>query len=413
MIRVTAVVLCQGICWICERSGTISYVLSHACSLSWGPRCTCRPKAQGRRLPRLPCRLHADQDVNGKPESLYVDQEKLKHSVHGAMFSCVDCHTDVKSLAHDQPPKKITCAQCHADAQQAYAHSLHAQAGMPGNGSPAATCEDCHGGAHAMLAGDDPKSPVNHANIPATCGRCHGQKFLMESNGQSAQPFFSYQASVHGPRRRERIAEGRSVHRLPRQRTTILPANQAQSPIYKFNVPATCGKCHVGCCQHLQRRAFTARRSRAATALAPVCTDCHGIHTIKSPGNPNSPVAEQNLSRDTCAPLPRGRAPLAGVRRARQPRHQLLRQLSRAGSRGRFGGGGELLKLPRRARHPALERSPFDASTAPTSTRPAASATRASPQKFTLTKVHLEDGAPTPGTSTRLRCAGCDGSTSS
>ena len=36
-------------------------------------------------------------------------------------------------------------------------------------------------------------------------------------------------------------------------------------------------------------------------ALAPVCTDCHGIHTIKSPSNPNSPVAEQNLSRDTCA----------------------------------------------------------------------------------------------------------------
>ena len=138
------------------------------------------------------------QDVNGKPESLYVDQAKLKHSVHGAMFSCVDCHTDVKSLAHEQPPKKITCAQCHADAQQAYAHSLHAKAGKPGKSIPAATCEDCHGGAHEVLASDDPKSPVNHANIPATCGRCHGQKFLMESNGQSAQPFFSYQDSVHG-----------------------------------------------------------------------------------------------------------------------------------------------------------------------------------------------------------------------
>ena len=35
--------------------------------------------------------------------------------------------------------------------------------------------------------------------------------------------------------------------------------------------------------------------------LAPVCTDCHGIHSIKSPVDPNSPVAEQNISRDTCA----------------------------------------------------------------------------------------------------------------
>jgi cytochrome b subunit of formate dehydrogenase len=38
-----------------------------------------------------------------------------------------------------------------------------------------------------------------------------------------------------------------------------------------------------------------------ANGLAPVCTDCHGIHTIKSHGNPNSPAAEQNVSRDICA----------------------------------------------------------------------------------------------------------------
>jgi len=43
------------------------------------------------------------------------------------MFSCVDCHTDVKSLAHESTPQKITCAQCHADAQEAYSHSLHAK----------------------------------------------------------------------------------------------------------------------------------------------------------------------------------------------------------------------------------------------------------------------------------------------
>jgi len=35
--------------------------------------------------------------------------------------------------------------------------------------------------------------------------------------------------------------------------------------------------------------------------LAPVCTDCHGIHSIKSHSDPNSPNSEQNLSRDTCA----------------------------------------------------------------------------------------------------------------
>ena len=35
--------------------------------------------------------------------------------------------------------------------------------------------------------------------------------------------------------------------------------------------------------------------------LSPVCTDCHGIHSIKAHNDPNSPVSEQNVSRDTCA----------------------------------------------------------------------------------------------------------------
>ena len=33
---------------------------------------------------------------NGKQASLYVDQAKLKHSIHGDLFACVDCHSDVK-----------------------------------------------------------------------------------------------------------------------------------------------------------------------------------------------------------------------------------------------------------------------------------------------------------------------------
>ena len=69
--------------------------------------------------------------------SIAVDQTKFKHSVHGS-FSCVDCHTDVKSLAHDVPPKKITCDNCHADEGQGYAHSIHAQVTAAGKIPPPA-----------------------------------------------------------------------------------------------------------------------------------------------------------------------------------------------------------------------------------------------------------------------------------
>src|SRR6516225_10085441 len=73
-------------------------------------------------------------DHNGKTVSLFVDQKQLKHSIHGSLFSCVDCHKDVTSLAHDKTPAKITCGQCHAKAQAAYDQSTHATGSKPGSG---------------------------------------------------------------------------------------------------------------------------------------------------------------------------------------------------------------------------------------------------------------------------------------
>jgi cytochrome b subunit of formate dehydrogenase len=237
-------------------------------------------------------------EVNGKQVSLYVDEEKLKHSIHGAMFACVDCHKDVKSLVHETAPQKITCAQCHADAQEAYSHSLHAKAANTG-GAPAANCQDCHGDVHQILAADDTKSPVSHGNIPATCGRCHGQKFLMESNGESAQPFTSYQESVHGlaiEKGSKKAAVCTDCHGAHE----ILAANDQKSPIYKFNVPETCGKCH-GAVEQTFMQSIHGQGIARGNGLAPVCTDCHGIHSIKSHVNPSSPDSEQNVSRDICA----------------------------------------------------------------------------------------------------------------
>jgi len=237
------------------------------------------------------------ETVNGKPHSLFVDGDKLKHSIHGSMFSCVDCHKDVKSLAHETPPKKIACADCHSDAQTAYEHSLHAKPTKAG--TPAATCQDCHGEAHQIVGADDPKSPIAHANIPATCGRCHGQKFLMESNGQSAQPFVSYQESVHG-RAVEKGSTKAAVCTDCHGSHEVLPPNDPKSPIYNFNVPATCGKCHTQI-QLTFNASIHGQAIARGNSLAPVCTDCHGIHSIKPHGDPNAPVSERNLSVDVCA----------------------------------------------------------------------------------------------------------------
>src|SRR3954451_13638370 len=89
-------------------------------------------------------------EVNGKPSTLHVDPEAFKNSIHGSMFTCVDCHADVKSAAHETTPRKISCVTCHADQQAAYDRSHHAKAIQGGNAN-AATCVDCHGSPHELL----------------------------------------------------------------------------------------------------------------------------------------------------------------------------------------------------------------------------------------------------------------------
>jgi cytochrome b subunit of formate dehydrogenase/nitrate reductase cytochrome c-type subunit len=326
-------------------------------------------------------------DEGGKKVSLFVDGDKLGHSIHGSMFTCVDCHTDVKSLVHETPPKKITCAQCHADAQDAYAHSTHARASAAGK--PAATCADCHGGAHQILAVDDAKSPVNHANVPVTCGQCHGQKFLMESNGESTQPFLSYQDSVHG-RATEKGSGKAAVCTDCHGAHNVIPANDAKSPIYKFNVPATCGKCHTDIATTFNRSIHGQAIARG-NGMSPVCTDCHGIHSIKAHGDPNSPVSEQNLSHDTCARCHEG------VRLSREfgvPGNRVSTYLD--SYHGLAAEGGSVIAANCSSCHGVHNILP---SSDPSSTINHANlgATcghchKGVTQKFTLTPVHLADG---------------------
>jgi len=294
--------------WLRRTSGWLVVVMVAATLMGCSSWALAEHKTAEPKLKDSDClACHADttltEDVNGKQVSVHVDEGKLRHSVHGSMFACVDCHTDVKSLVHEAPPAKVTCAQCHADAQAAYAHSYHAKPVKAANGAagdaPAANCQDCHGGAHEVLAADDAKSPVNHANIPATCGRCHGQKFLMEQNGESAQAFLSYQDSVHG-RAVENGSAKAAVCTDCHGAHEILPASDVRSPISKANVPATCGKCHVQI-ENTFNASIHGQAIAHGNQLAPVCTDCHGIHSIKRHTDPNSPAAEQNLSRDTCA----------------------------------------------------------------------------------------------------------------
>ncbi|HXF03869.1 MAG TPA: cytochrome b/b6 domain-containing protein [Blastocatellia bacterium] len=236
------------------------------------------------------------KEVQGRQVSVYVNEEALKASVHG-FLNCGDCHSDVKDYPHEPTPQKVSCGECHSEAVAAYQQSVHAKAQAEGR-QQAATCLQCHGPAHEIRSSSDPASKVYRTHIPQTCGSCHGVKFVMEASGISARPFFSYQESVHG----RAVAAGSlkaAVCTDCHRSHDILTAADPRSPIFKFNVPATCGQCHESIAREFTE-SIHGQAIRRGNWQAPVCSDCHGIHLIKPHIDPTAPVAAQALARTTC-----------------------------------------------------------------------------------------------------------------
>ena len=209
--------------------------------------------------------------------------------------------------------------------------------------------------------------------FPRTCGACHSQKFVMQDSGQSAQMVASYEQSVHGhavAAGSEKAAVCTDCHGTHE----ILDAKDAKSPIFKFNVPTTCGQCHDADLQGIHSRAFTGKRSPRATGRRRCAPTATAFTPSSRTLDPNSPVSAQNLaSGDLCA-LPRRHAALAGVRSRRPPRDHVPGQLSRTSGRGRLAGRRQLRQLPRHAQHSSRRAIRGRRSTMPTSRAPAASA---------------------------------------
>jgi len=205
-----------------------------------------------------------------------VDAKKFAGSVHSSL-ECTNCHADVTGIPHEAPPKKVDCSSCHPDAMEAWNNSIHAKAVKNGT-ARGAQCTDCHGSAHAILPSSDKASRTNHASIPATCSQCHGQKFVMSKAGLSTQSAISYQESVHG-RAVARGSTKAAVCTDCHDSHNVRPANDPLSGIFKFNVARTCGECHAGVA-HKFGESVHGKALARGNWNAPVCTDCHGIHTI-------------------------------------------------------------------------------------------------------------------------------------
>jgi formate dehydrogenase gamma subunit len=289
---------------------------------------------------------HADQglvkEVRGKKVSLYRDEAALKASVHGRL-ACTACHAGIKEVPHAEKVPPVSCSACHGPASGKFAQSVHGRKGGPqvdcqschgahfvkpaaqlGTAAcetchqpmvqgwqasvhgkavaqgvkEAAQCHDCHGATHALLSQKDPGAPTSRAKMAESCGRCHADRALVERRHIPVPRAYQlYQQSVHG----RAVAAGKSGATCNDCHTShdLRRANDPASSIYREHIPKTCAKCHPEESRQYAESIHGVAMAQGATK-SPVCTDCHGEHSIRAPRDPASRVSVASVTK-TCA----------------------------------------------------------------------------------------------------------------
>jgi len=230
----------------------------------------------------LGCHTRSDIRSSTDGRSLSVNAEELKTSRH-AKTACSQCHSQVNASRRrpcETITQKVDCASCHADQGQQYLKSVHGQL-FAKKDSNAPTCDECHG-THGVRGRKDSQSPSFPTNIPNLCARCHreGMKAAVRYAGTQREIIEHYSESIHG---KGLLKSGLTVtatctdcHTAHRE----LPMADPGSSVNPANVPATCGRCHLGIEDQFKRSIHVTQIGKTDKPL-PVCNDCHTAHTIK------------------------------------------------------------------------------------------------------------------------------------
>lgn len=256
---------------------------------------------------------HPDDDVPAKPVNCAVCHSnavsQYETSIHGmsrsmgasAAPNCRDCHGNHYMLSAkniDSPVFKMnlpsTCARCHTNANvtaeykmkypavaSQYLDSIHGRALLKMGLIVAPSCNDCHG-VHDIKRSVDRSSPINHANVAKTCGKCHVKVEAI------------YNQSVHG----QLLAKGDPRGPVC---TECHTAHEIEPPVnghFKMASDKRCGRCHEDRLTHYRDtyhgKAMALGRPNVASDVA-ACFDCHGHHDVLPPSDPRSRLSATNV----------------------------------------------------------------------------------------------------------------------
>ena len=275
------------------------------------------PLGQGSKLTNDDCLACHQKEgmtaqIGGQPVSLTINQDKFSASVHGEeQLACVDCHTNITSFPHPEvtasSPRDFslemypTCQQCHNEQYQKVLDSVHQTALAAGN-TNAAVCTDCHNPhTQTRLTNKDTGELLLGAKlvIPQTCAKCHSTIYA------------EYKESVHGSALSQEgnkdvptCIDCHGVHNIQNPTTSS----------FRNSTPYLCAKCHTNDTLMKQYGISTNVLNTYVSDFhgttvqmfeknfpdqptnKPVCTDCHGVHNIMRPDNPESGIAfKKNL----------------------------------------------------------------------------------------------------------------------
>ena len=169
----------------------------------------------------------------------------------------------------------------YPEAAAQYMDSIHGRALLKMGLIVAPSCNDCHG-VHDIKRGVDRESPINHANVAKTCGKCHvGIEEI-------------YDKSVHG----QLLAKGDKRGPVCTDCHTAHEVETPQNGHFKMASDQRCGKCHQDRLTHYRDtyhgKAMALGKPNVASDVA-ACYDCHGHHDVLPPSNPASRLSQTNI----------------------------------------------------------------------------------------------------------------------
>ena len=270
---------------------------------------------------------------------------------------CASCHGNHDIVSVKSPQSRVrrsripfVCGSCHKEGTpvtqtydipqdkilEHYSESMHGEGLFKRGLTVVAVCTDCHT-AHNVLPHTDPRSSIYRDNIPALCKRCHGEiegvhRQVIRGELWEKEPNkVPICVDCHAPHKVRRILyeegiadeqclkchdnPGLTVQRDGKTVSLAVDRDEIRNSVHRNT---SCAKCHTGTDPFAQRPCSTVAAkvdcsichaevvkdfsisihgtlAARGDTNAPVCQDCHGVHSIRGHKDPKATTFAMNV----------------------------------------------------------------------------------------------------------------------